>query len=169
MSIIASDSGSSFTPAPEGTWMAVCADVVDLGMVETMYGNKHKIRLVWQLEPEAGKTSEGKPLDARARFNLSLHEHSSLRPFLEAWRGKKFSAEELKGFDLEVLIGVCCQLQILHEVKGDKTYANVTAIMPYPRATAKMQVRDYIRVQDRELTPEDEPVDEYSNDPDLPF
>lgn len=153
MPIIASDPGGNFTPAPEGTWPAVCCDVVDLGIVETQWGNKHKVRIVWQLDPDAGLTNDSKPLVASARFNLSLHEHSTLRPFLESWRGRKFTAAELQGFDLEKLIGANCQLLILHEDNNGKTYANVKTIMPYPKGVDKLQVFEYVRSKDREAAP----------------
>ena len=37
----------AFTPAPEGLWNAVCVDVIDKGMVDGQYGQKHKCRLLW--------------------------------------------------------------------------------------------------------------------------
>ena len=157
MAIIASDSGSTFTPAPEGLWLGVCCDVVDLGMVETAWGTKHKVRLVWQLEMDAGRTEDDKPLMAFARFNLTLHEHGTLRPFLESWRGRRFTAEELKRFDLEKLLNACCQLQILHVEKDGRTYANVHNIMPYPKGTEKLTVIGYTRVIDRDEQPPTEP------------
>lgn len=165
MPIIASDSGTSFTPAPEGTWMAVCCDVVDKGMVDSAFGRpSHKVSLVWQLEPDAGQTTEGQPLTSQRRFTLSLHEHSALRPFLESWRGKRFTPEELKAFDLEKLIGANAQLQILHEPNNQGiVYANVKAIMPLPKNTPKLAVApSYVRVQDRELAPPEE--DDQSED-----
>ena len=47
MSIIAKKELSTFTPAPEGLHQAVCCDVVDLGLKNTPWGDKHKIRIVW--------------------------------------------------------------------------------------------------------------------------
>ena len=40
---------TSFEPAPAGLHPAACVDVVDLGEVETPWGNQRRIRLVWQL------------------------------------------------------------------------------------------------------------------------
>lgn len=165
MPIIASDSGGNFTPAPEGLHEAVCCDVVDLGMVDTQYGAKHKVRIVWQLSPDAGTTADGTLLTASSRFNLTLHENGTLRPFLEAWRGKRFTAEELKGFDLERLIDACCQLQIIHEEKDGRTYANVKACVPFPKNSDRLFPLGYVRVKDREQTGA-EPAD---NDAEIPF
>jgi hypothetical protein len=50
MSIIARDNRKEFTPAPEGLHQGVCVDVVDLGLVAGIYGEKHKVELRWQLE-----------------------------------------------------------------------------------------------------------------------
>lgn len=152
MAIIAKDSGGDFTPAPEGLWPGVCVDVVDLGILQ--YGDYEpshqiEIRVVLDAEPVL---PTGKPHMAVKRFTLSLHEKSKLRPFLESWRGKKFSSEELKGFDVEALIGACGQFQIIHVVsKKGKTFGNIQAAVPYPRNVAKMSIPDdYIRQCERD-------------------
>ena len=48
MPIVASR-GGTYTPPPEGSHDAVFCDVEDLGVVETLYGKKHQIRIVWQI------------------------------------------------------------------------------------------------------------------------
>lgn len=149
MAIMARDNKKEYTTAPEGLWPAVCCDVVDLGMVETEWGEKHKVQIRWQLEDLDPKTQ--KPFLVSRKFNLSLHEKSTLRPMLEAWRGKKFSREELEGFDLERLIAVNCQIQLIHNIATDgNTYANVQAVVPPAKGSTKIAVREYTRVIDRE-------------------
>ena len=59
---------------------------------------------------------------------LSLSEKANLRKDLESWRGKAFTAEELKGFDIEKLIGVNAMASIIHNQSGDRTYANISSI-----------------------------------------
>jgi len=54
MAIIAKETRKEWTQAPEGLWPAVCVDVVELGLVETAWGKKEKVRLVWQIEGNAG-------------------------------------------------------------------------------------------------------------------
>src|SRR3972149_6942366 len=74
ISIVAKDTRKDWTPAPEGLHQAVCVDVIDLGMVQTQWGEKHKVRLVWQIDeinPDTGKRHE-----VRADFGLSLSEKS---------------------------------------------------------------------------------------------
>lgn len=149
MAIIVSE-GSTFEPHPEGQFRAVCVDVVERHGVETAWGRKNKVRLVWQTE---ANRDDGKPFLASASFNASLHEQSRLRPFLEAWRGRKFTRDELNGFDLEALVGVQAVIQITHTEKDGKTYDNVTAIMRPMKGLEPVHSSDYVRVQDREEAP----------------
>jgi hypothetical protein len=150
MPVYASSNGNStFIPHPAGNFPAVCCDVDDLGMIEvTWQGVKktqHKAELWWY----CGQTKEdGTPLLVKRRFTLSLAENSNLRPFLETWRGKKFTAEELKGFDLEKLIGIPCFIQVTHNDTEKGTYANVDAIMTLPGAMKEQAPKlpqDFVR------------------------
>ena len=54
----------------------------------------------------------------------------------KAWRGKKFTDQELDCFDMVNILGASCQLQILH---NDKGYANVAAIMAMPKNMPKVK------------------------------
>ena len=135
MGLIASDKGGKdFDPIKEGLHPAVCYGVIDLGQQYDEKWSKwtQKVLLQWEL-PEQRIEIEGADLPrATSRiFTLSLDKKSLLRPFLESWRGTAFSVEHLAGFDISKLAAVSCQLQILHNVVGDKTYANVQAAMPY--------------------------------------
>ena len=149
MPIIASFTKNDFTPAPEGLHRAVCVDVVDLGMQPTKeWGEKHMVQIRWFIEERDPKSD--KPFLVMSRYTLSLGKKARLRQNLEAWRGKKFTEEELAGFDLENLIGVNCQLQIVHNVKEDTTYANVQVIVPAPKGVPPLPIpSDYVRVCDR--------------------
>jgi len=156
MPIIAKRPETTYTAAPEGLHHAVAVDVIDLGIVTSTFGDRHKCRIVWQIEEENVETR--RRFDARKQYNLSLHEKATLRKDLESWRGRKFSEEELKGFDLEKLIGVNCQIQIVHDLGEDGTiWANVTAVVPPPRNTAKLVSLDYTRVKDRPKTQGNKP------------
>jgi hypothetical protein len=178
VAIIAKSSGGDFTPAPEGLWPAVCVDVVDKGMVESSkYKPRHMVQLRWVLDAEP-KLESGQPHMAVRSFGLSLGEKSALRPFLEAWRGKKFTTEELEGFDLEKLIGANCQVQIIHAGSNGKTYGNIQAVVPAARGVAKMTIpADYIRQEERDrrakLEQEPDGEDERGHyapeDEDVPF
>jgi hypothetical protein len=166
MAIIARDNQKEFTPAPEGLHQSVCVDVIDLGMVETQWGLKPLVAIRWQTESIDPETN--KRFQVQNRYNLSLNEKSNLRKHLEAWRGKKFTAEELKGFDLENLLGANCQLQLVHNISDNgRTFANVQAIVPLGKGMTKMRPEEYVRMKDR--TNDHEQDQPKPDNDDLPF
>lgn len=150
MPIIAK-AGKSFTPAPEGLHPAVCVDVVDLGMRETPWGEKHKVQIRWQIEErQTDGDFEGQRYLVSQTYTLSIHQKAGLRRDLESWRGKRFTDEEARGFDVERLLGANCQLNIAHNSGNDGTvYANVKAIVPAGRGSAKLEPENYTRQKDR--------------------
>ena len=156
MAIMASEPQSNYVPCPEGLQQAVCCDVVDIGVVENTFrgGMDHKVRIVFQSETQR---DDGKPYEVSIMLTLSLHEKAKLRKLLEVWRGRKFTGDELKGFDLEKLIGVHGQVQVVHAIKdGGKTYANVAAIVPLGKGMDKLAVAPgYTRFKDRAGVPGD--------------
>lgn len=136
---------SNFKPAAEGLYDAVCVDVVDLGIVTSKFGDKHKLKIVWEVNQ---KMDNGGNFTVQQRYTASLGQKSNLRKDLKAWRGKDFTAEELKVFDMEKLIGACCQIVIKHNENEGNVYANVATIL-----TAKNQMTasgKYTRAKDRE-------------------
>lgn len=176
MAIVAKETGGSFTPAPEGTHAAVCVDIVDLGMLEVSFNNKtkhqHKIRVSWQI---AEDREDGKPFLVSKRYTLSLHEKAALRKDLESWRGRSFTPEELRGFDVETVLGHGCLINVIHapNPKGGSPYANISAIMRAPKGMEVPTPRDYVRVKDR--TPAEAEADQTHqpfadvSDDDVPF
>jgi hypothetical protein len=104
-----------------------------------------------------------------ARYTVSLHKKSRLRQHLEMWRGKAFTAEELKGFDLEKLIGANGQMQVVHNVADEgKVYANVQAIVPAQGGSPKLAPLNYVRVKERPANGTGEPG-AGDGDTELPF
>lgn len=143
----------SFTPAPEGTHQAVCVDVIDKGMQNTPFGQKHKVDVAWQL---GEKREDGTPWMVFKRYTLSLNERAWLRKDLESWRGKPFTRDEEHQFDVESVIGANCLISVQHNTNGDKTYANVTSVMPLMKGMAKLSAAsDYVRVCQRDNGPVD--------------
>jgi hypothetical protein len=139
MGLVAKDGGGGmdFPKAPEGTHLARCCKVIDLG---TQYSKKwdnhnHKIMLVWELPTELIPEGElaGEPFGVAQVYTLSLGEKANLRKDLEAWRGKAFSEEELAGFNIDKLLGQACYLGVTHNKTPDKVYVNVSSIMKLPK------------------------------------
>lgn len=175
-------SGSNIPPHPEDQYAATCIDIIDLGMVETTWQGKtkqaHKIVLRFFCG-EFFKDNEGeqRPLWVDKRLTFSLHENSAMRPFLESWRGQKFTDSELhEGFNVAKLLHAPAFIQVAHNQTPERTYANIATIMKLPKGMKAPGVPDgYVRVKDR--PPRDEPVNNgartvggYSEpDDDLPF
>lgn len=143
MSTYASDSGGKdFDPVPEGTHLAVCDTFVDLGMQETSYNGQskcqHKIYLRWQIPAlrlsyeKDGVQHEG-PMTIGSKFTLSLHEKAALRKVLQSWRGRAFTPDELKKFDVTTILGKPCLITVTHAPKDNGgVYANVGAVAKLP-------------------------------------
>jgi hypothetical protein len=164
--------GRTFTPAPAGVHQAVCVDVIDLGQQETTWKGQKKmkpmVRLIWQIDETDPET--GRRFIVSRRYGAYLSDKASLRKDLQSWRGKPFTPEELKGFDLDTVLGVNCQINIIHRAVEGKTYCNVDGIMPLLRGVPQIKAIDYVRQKDR--TPEgDEPANAefHASDDDVPF
>jgi hypothetical protein len=146
--------GSNYTPHPAGQFPARCIDVVDMGWHETDYGPKYKVRIAFYCGLEVGRDKDGEqytyPSTVMAFFTASLHEKAKLREFVESWRGRPFTAEEVEKFDLEKLLGAPAFVQIVHGESGGKVYANIKSIMQLPKGmTAPAIPPDYVRVCNR--------------------
>ena len=153
--MIATDSaGKDFPACPERMHQAVCVDIVDLGLMDNKFNpdgaKQRKARIVWQVDEDDPET--GKRFEVSRMYTVSLNEKASLRRDLQGWRGRAFTADELKGFDLEKLLGVNGQVNVVHYTKPDngKVYANVQTIVPLSKGQEKIVQRDYVRVKDRD-------------------
>lgn len=131
--IVKATGGGDFQTTPEGTYIGRCFKVIFMGTQTTtgQFGttSRPKVMISWELLDDEVKMEDGRPFAASQFYTASLHEKSQLRKHLEAWRGKKFTDEELEGFDLKNVLGTYCMLQIVHSTDGQ--YANVNAIMSY--------------------------------------
>ena len=137
---------SNYTPAPDGVHNAVCVDVVDLGIVETQWGKKPKLRLVWEVET---KQENGKRFLVVQSYGASIGPKATLRKHLKGWRGRDFTPEELKGFNIENVIGVPCQLVVVHNESDDgRVFANVETVLK-ANGTKLTPSGEYTRVKDR--------------------
>lgn len=126
--------GQDFDPVPQGTHAAVCYMVADIGQQMTTYGAKHKVVIGFEL-PENQieyKDKDGndvkKPMIINNFYTASLSSKAILTGDLEGWRGRAFTADELQGFNLFNVLGKPCVITVVHNVVGDKTYANIKSI-----------------------------------------
>lgn len=137
MGRFAKDSGGGeYQQCPAGSHIAVCVGLVDLGTQHGEYQGKpvtrEQIIIRWETPDEL--MDDGQPFLVSAFYTNSLGEKANLRKILEAWRGRQFTEEELKGFDLQNILGVACMLNVAHNDAGK---ARVQAVMALPKGTPK--------------------------------
>ena len=147
MGLIATDAGGgNFKRVPPGVFIGRCYSVIDLGTQHTsgQYGDKfqHKLRIGWELfgEDDQGNPLtidvDGKdmPMTISKSYTVSLHEKAGLRKDLAAWRGRDFTDDEAKGFDVAKLLGAYCMVNVTTTEANGKTYSNVAGLTPLPGA-----------------------------------
>lgn len=151
--LIITEDPSNYPVPDEGLHSAVLVDAVDIGTVETPWGPKQKVSLLFELE---SVDESNKQFIVGKRFTRSLNEKASLRKFLEKWKGSKYTPAELQaGIDLEDLVGMSATLFIIHNETEERTYANIESILPYKNKNgdvshfALQPSGDYIRVINR--------------------
>ena len=150
MALIAKESGGGggdFTPVPQGMHLARCYRVVDLGTQESTYLGtvKHLPKVMLQFEVHGEDddgnpivTAKGEPMSISKNFTLSLAEMATLRKDLQTWRGREFTPEELRGFELKNVLGAWAMISVIKAMGNNgKEYTNIAAIMSVPPAIRK--------------------------------
>lgn len=154
MALTLSDSGGGgdFELVSEGTHIARCVRIIDLGMQpggKEFPEPKKTVMFTFEIAAEMRIVNgEERPTLISRRFTASLHEKATLRKFLETWRGRKFTKEELAGFELRKVLGQPCMLTIVHS--DDKKYANIAAAAAMPRgsiAPPQMEASIYYEIE----------------------
>jgi hypothetical protein len=144
--MIVTGSNSKFKIAPIGNHLARLYRVIDLGTQMREWEGKvtltRRVKLFWELhgEDERGNAlsmDDGRPMIQSREYTWSLHEKAALRQHLEAWRGLAFSDAELKGFDINKVLGQFCMLTIAHRLSDGKTYADVKNVSSVPSVIKK--------------------------------
>jgi len=127
---------------PEGTHLARCYRIVDLGTQESTYlgqvKTQRKVMIHFEVHGDdengfALITRAGEPMSISKNYTLSIGEQSRLREDLVSWRGKAFTPEELKGFELKNLLGAWGMISVIKTIsENGKEYFNIKAITPVP-------------------------------------
>ena len=140
MGLVAEDSGD-FLTVPAGMHLARCYRIIDLGTQKSEYMGKEKylpkvmIQFEVHGEDDQGNpllTQDGRPLSIAKSFTVTLSEKSNLRKDLQMWRGRDFTAQELRGFELKNVLGAWAMLTVTHTESNGKTYTNIAGINPVP-------------------------------------
>lgn len=136
--MLVSDSGGggTFEQAPVGAHVARCIGLIDIGTHHGEYEGVPNVRrqviVKWELPTEKITTGDyaGEPFVVSEFYTLSLGEKANLRKILTSWRGKEFTDDELKGFDLKNVLNKPCMLQV---GRNKKDRAKVQAVMSLPK------------------------------------
>jgi hypothetical protein len=142
MSFYVEDKGGNFERCPSGLHLARCYRIIDLGTQQSEYKGQvkhlHKIMIGWEIH---GTNEEGQPLRMKddrpfaifKNYTFSWSDKSNLRLDLQSWRGKPFSQEEMRKFDLKNILGAWCMLNAIErEGQNGYTYTNVNGVTPVP-------------------------------------
>lgn len=133
MSRYSTDSGGGGGFKPEfGIHNVICCQLVDFGTTDKEWegkivGKVNKINIGFEfvdIDLEGENGDKYHPVWGIQQTN-KLVTKANLRGLLEGWRGKAFTTDELKSFDLDVLLGLSCALVIGPNSKGNP---KVTAI-----------------------------------------
>ncbi len=111
---------------PEGSYTARCIHVLNIGT----QGKFPTVLIGWEL-PEV--LEDGKPILVFKGFMFSYSRYSSLRHFLENWRGRKFTDIELQEFGLENVLDTCCTLIVSRAGMITGVAKLPTGMIPQPR------------------------------------
>lgn len=143
MAINATNKGIQRELIPAGNYIARCYQMIQIGTIEEVIMGSvkslNKVRIGWELptelkvfNPEKGE----QPFTISKEFTLSMNEKSNLRKVLASWRGKDFTEEEAKCFDITKLLGVPCMLNVIHKpskTDPSKIYEEIGSVSPMPK------------------------------------
>ena len=135
MSLIVNEGAKSNIPLlAEDVYPAVCCQLIDLGdqYSEQFKTTQRKVLIGWEIPSE--KLDNGETRRLSNTYTASLNAKGNLRKDLISWRGRDFTVEELKNFDLRNIVGAPCMLNVIHRVGQDGTKrAVIGGIMKLPK------------------------------------
>lgn len=141
-----------FEDPPEGSHIARCYRVIDLGTQTQIFADgpkaAHKVLIGFELYVDGDpidprdpasplgpmkRMTDNRLFGASKRYTFSSHENSNFRKDLETWRGSKFAETDfgVGGFDISKLLGAPALLSLARSKDNGqgKTYMNIVGIM----------------------------------------
>lgn len=133
-----------FETPDSGQFIGTIIDVVDLGPIQTKFGTKTKIRIVWVLDKA---DASGQPFRVMKQVNATMNEKSALYDIAKSVFGQAPPVP----FESESLLGRSNLLFIVRETAPDsKVYANIKGILPTPPGAAcPTAPQGFIRAKDK--------------------
>ena len=109
----------------EGVQTVVITEVQDKGLVETNFGTKDRVTIVFETEQKDSVT--GEPIRLFMSATKSLHPKSTLGNLINQLGVHVAPGGE---FDVEDLTGIKAQVVVEHrEGSNGKTYANIVSVL----------------------------------------
>lgn len=145
MSLTVSGTAANYDPIPEGTHLAVCNMLVDIGIQfsERFNNRNEKVIIGWELPDVKLELSDGPHSRTITQtYTSSINEGSNLRNDLAAWRGRDFTKQELDAFNLRNILGTSCLINVVHKQSNGKTYANIQSVMALPKGMKPGQLTE---------------------------
>jgi hypothetical protein len=143
MAILATTNSTPRELVPAGNYIARCYQMIQVGTVNELINGENKllqkVRIGWEFPNDLKVFSEEKgpqPIVFNEEYTLSMGEKANLRKMLASWRGKDFSFDEAKSFDITALLGKSCMVNIIHKpTKADptKVYAKIGSVSSVPK------------------------------------
>jgi len=131
------NSSAQYKSHDEGQFVGQQVDTIALGeKVEDFPGTSPKLTPKCALVFRTGEKNElGDFIDVSKEFSVSMNEKANLRKFLEQWRGKTYTEEQVKeGVPLHKLTGNYALLTVSHKTsKAGRTYAAIEACVGVPK------------------------------------
>lgn len=145
-----------------GSFAGVCVDFVNLGKRKRTYQDSGKAYLIssaaWVFYCGETDPETGEPLFLAREFDVKLAPKANCRKFLEGWRGKEYTQEELeRGIEFHKAVGRAGTVSVIHNTPKDRTFANIESVKtiakglvppvvpanhPYVRAPYWQKVKD---------------------------
>lgn len=135
MGLTVSSGGGDYESLQPGRYKATCYKIIDAGTrMESYQGGAERKRTLVYLYWEASHIqmgedgeefwddiamSDGRPFSISKKYTASLNDNATLHLDLKSWRGKPFSADDLKAFDIANLLGKTCELEVIGYQKPD--------------------------------------------------
>lgn len=168
MALIAT--GQNFEQPKAGTVQGVCVACWDLGFQNEQYQGQEpkvtrKIVLAFEIAQKYKDGDlKGKPMMISREYALSLGQKATLRKHLETWRASAFKPAELKGFDVEKVVGGNCFLTLVHTEGGKAKIEGIGSLpegMPKMKPSGNIQMPKWVKdKQAKQVNPDGTPYGE---------
>jgi hypothetical protein len=136
--VTAKNSDAKFKSHPEGQFVGQCVDCIDMGEVVQDFPDKpkylaQKCALVFRTGEKNDETGEF--IDVVGEFTVSMGENANLRKFLEQWRGRPYTQDQVdEGVPLDKLVGNWALLTISQKPsKKGRMYAVIVSAVGVPK------------------------------------